>query len=280
MIDNIKDENLKNYILLLRACIKNDLDTVKQYLDKGDYINGIYYEGKPYYTLPLFESLINRSKEVSLYLLENGADPNKEIYYWTKPNDEDEPGYYLVLLTALIRFQAGDGNNDSRQEYYNMLDNLYPFLELLVNYGADVNKAGEDGYTALDYAVEYNHPNAKRLIKKKGGLHSKRFVDTEYKIYYRKEPTDKIKYIETKFVNKKLPPFHHDIKWEYKNYKDRGIPLNIGFMQIYCDKGIDINQKDWKGRTPLDYAIDLGHHIAVDFLRQHGGKTSQELEVL
>ena len=40
--------------------------------------------------------------------------------------------------------------------------------------------------------------------------------------------------------------------------------------------GIDVNAKDWDGKTPLDYAITTEHLKTADLLRKHGGKSGAE----
>jgi ankyrin repeat protein len=40
----------------------------------------------------------------------------------------------------------------------------------------------------------------------------------------------------------------------------------------------NINDLDKKGRTPLDFALELGFKNAYDVFRKYGGKTSKELE--
>lgn len=259
--------------MIIVACRDNDVEYLKNNLNK-DIIDGFKMSDGFIPPTPLQWALGYSSKEAAIFLLENGSDPNQLMSMGTR----GEEMYYVPILNVLVYSQTGDGRVESRQEYYHMLEKNLPMLELLIKFGANVNGAGENGYTPLDYAVEHNHPYAKKLLKKHGALHSKRFIDESYKTYYRKEPSDKIKFIETKFVDKRLPPYHHDIKWEHHNYKNRGMELTIGWMEDYYTRGIDINQKDWKGRTPLDFALELGHHVAVEFLRKHGGKTSKELE--
>lgn len=53
------------------------------------------------------------------------------------------------------------------------------------------------------------------------------------------------------------------------------ITLDLGFLESKIERGQDPNEKDYLGRTALDYAIEIGHHLAVDYLRSVGGKTSK-----
>ena len=48
--------------------------------------------------------------------------------------------------------------------------------------------------------------------------------------------------------------------------------------ELLLDKGADVDAKDDKGRTPLDRAV--GYTEIVALLREHGGKTGEELKAL
>ena len=51
-----------------------------------------------------------------------------------------------------------------------------------------------------------------------------------------------------------------------------------GVAELVIDSGADMNTKDDKGRTPLDWAIEWGETKTADLLRKHGGKTGEELK--
>ena len=48
-------------------------------------------------------------------------------------------------------------------------------------------------------------------------------------------------------------------------------------IQQHLDAGVDVNQLDDSGATPLDYAAKRETEETADFLRKRGGKTSTEL---
>jgi ankyrin repeat protein len=48
--------------------------------------------------------------------------------------------------------------------------------------------------------------------------------------------------------------------------------------ELLIAKGADVNAKGDAGDTPLDWAIQLKRTEIADFLRKHGGKTSEELK--
>ena len=71
------------------------------------------------------------------------------------------------------------------------------------------------------------------------------------------------------------------------NVKDEGgwTPLHNAalarheeIVELLIANGADLNAKDMGGETPLDEAIRNKHTETADFLRQHGGKTGEELK--
>jgi ankyrin repeat protein len=172
----------------------------------------------------------------------------------------------------LIRYQTEDGEPKSSREYYSILKKGLDSIRLLIEYGVNINNFGEDGYTSLDYSVMYNHNYAKKVILDNLGLHSKRFID-----YFDIENSNYNKVLNTTFVDKRLPPIHRDIKQKLKLYKETGREISTNSI---CEKSLylDINERDWNGRTPLDLSIEIGNNIAENFLKNIGAKKSYELD--
>ncbi|MDC0307338.1 ankyrin repeat domain-containing protein [bacterium] len=53
---------------------------------------------------------------------------------------------------------------------------------------------------------------------------------------------------------------------------------NIEAVKQHIAAGTDVNAKDKRGNTPLDYAVSRKYPEISDLLRKHGGKTKKELE--
>tara|TARA_B100000700_G_C14505413_1_gene606067 strand:+ start:447 stop:608 length:162 start_codon:yes stop_codon:yes gene_type:complete len=49
-------------------------------------------------------------------------------------------------------------------------------------------------------------------------------------------------------------------------------------VELLISKKADINARDNKGKTPLDWAATLGLKETTDLLRKHSGKTAEELK--
>ena len=62
-------------------------------------------------------------------------------------------------------------------------------------------------------------------------------------------------------------PLYHAARWGHKNT-----------TALLIAAGADVNAKDDKGRTPLDRAV--GNTEIIALLRNHGGRTAQELKAL
>ena len=48
--------------------------------------------------------------------------------------------------------------------------------------------------------------------------------------------------------------------------------------KLLIAKGADVNARNNKDSTPLDWAIRIKHTETIDLLRKHGGKTGEELK--
>ncbi len=265
------------YNKLYIACSYGNINEVKEYLELGNYINGLDESESQNRLMPppLFGALESKNKDVAIYLLKNGADPNISFKRGLIKSS---------ILENLIEAERGIAeqeaeipeNEDIAES--NVLEILKDtsMLELLISYKPDINKPDEEGYTSLDKAYEIHHESAYKLLKEKGAKHSKRFVETSHKGY--DLANSKIDYIDIPYIDKTLPHIHQEIKRILRNHNELNRPLNLGFLEDIVKKEKNINVEDWKKRTPLDFAIELGHNLAVDYLRIHGGKTSKELE--
>lgn len=263
----------EKYLEALKICRNKSLEEVKLFFEKNlKYING---ENEFYYGItPLFVALEKKRDDIVSYLLDIGADPNKNIgQIENKIYGDDDINIPEPTINCLISSETDTSGDETRKKYNERLNNTKA-MEILIKKGADVNKPNSAGYTPLDKCVYYKHKPAEKLLKKYGAKHSKRFVDNE--IEESKEINKKkIEYLNIPYINKNPPAFHNIIQKTFYYYKFMGSPLLLGDLK---EKKYDKNQKDWKGRTPLDFALEIGHHVAVDYFRSIGAKTSKELE--
>ena len=87
------------------------------------------------------------------------------------------------------------------------------------------------------------------------------------------------KYIETTYVIKPyIPNIHQLLFRQIENKKNDNSEITLDFLKILLEQSNDPNERDSLGRTALDYAIEIGHTLAADYLRSIGAKTTKELE--
>lgn len=268
---------MNNYNNLLSILNENNLENIKLFFSNNiSYIDG--YIEKEQFLPPLYIVLKKEQLEIANCLIELGANPNK---CFRKTNnfiygDDDKFSIDQPIISSLINYLADTSGDEPLKIYKKRLSNTNS-IEFLIKNGADVNKPEGMSYTPLDNAVFSRHRPAIKLLKKFGAKHSKRFIETQA-IYYLGNKIDlsKIEYLDIPYIDKKPPIFHASIQRTFENYKYDNDVLKLDSL-YYMEKKYDKNQKDWKGRTPLDFAEEIGHHVAVEYLLSIGAKRSSEL---
>ena len=225
------------------AAKHGNLAGVQAELDKGVDVNEV---DRGFYNLtPLHWA---KSKGVAELLISEGADVNALTLEGSTP----------------LHFAAWNGRKE--------------IAELLIGNGADVNVinnelAGTPFITALDWAIQQGKTETADLLRKHGGKTSKELNAL----------IDAAKNGDIEVVKQHLAA-GADVNMEAG---DGTTPLHNAAIyghkevgEILIANGADVNAKDDKGRTPLDLAIKENKTKTADLLREHGGKTGKELNVL
>ena len=228
------------------AAERNWMEVLKALVERGANVNprrGI--DVHP----PLDYAIMNENIEMVEYLLEHGADvnytksKNSPLSYAVFKNRADiarlllERGaklrwiyrhYYDYLMpsnldnTPMVLFAAWKGNKE--------------MVELLIEYGADVNEKSEEGlYTALGRAAEIGNIDVAELLIKKG-------ADIEA-----------LDNGNTPLLN---AVFYNKIK----------------MVEFLIAKGADVNAKNRNGNTALRYARKNKNKEMIKLLKQHGAR--------
>jgi hypothetical protein len=242
------------------AARNGDLAGVQAELDKGADVNAkdtFFFMDSgdgfiiPYYErTPLHEAAMEGHKEIVELLITKGADVN------VKSADGTTPLHFAVRHKGIT--------------------------ELLIEKGADVNAKGWKGLTPLHEAASSGHKEiAEQLIAKGADVHA--LDDNERNsLFYaarggHKEAAELL--IEKGGdVNAK-----DERGWTalhaaaYFGHKD--------MAELLIANGATVNAKYVDGQTPLNWAIQSipfpkGHPEIADLLREHGGKTSEELALM
>ena len=130
---------------LYNAILFKNKELVKDLLNNGAYVNTVYDDD----CTPLLIATYNGDIQCMKVLLEYGADVNKEnsfngetpLFSTIKYNNSN---YFEVLL--------GVGRYKKRGRFEDYIERI----KLLLEYGADVNKANNDGETPINHVLKYN----------------------------------------------------------------------------------------------------------------------------
>lgn len=242
----MSNENvLKNFA---DACIKCDLDKVKELISFVDDLNKPYDNG--YY---LRYSLVENDNnfEVAEYLLKQGADINayKDLLH--------------SAITAEVDAQIYESCDLGNAEKINP-DTIK--TDFLIKNGIDINIINDNGDTPLDIAIKYSHTKAIKKLRDLGAKISDPNKVTLQKVLFLEHIEWLINYSEFVFLYGAPHPIKSDgIKKTYPEFL---------ISDYLIDNGIDINTLDQDGNTPLDVAIQ-GYHIkAIEKLKPLGAKVS------
>jgi ankyrin repeat protein len=164
---------------------------------------------------------------------------------------------------------------------FNAAGNNKEIVELLIANGADVNAQvvpGAHQFTVGDTALDFTGSSEIiDLLRKHGGMTGEemRTGMTPLHAAARKGLKEVVELFITKGAdvnakdNNGETPLHAAAR---KGLKE--------VVELFIANGADVNVKDRVGETPLDFAINKNRTETADLLREHGGKTGAELNVL
>lgn len=133
------------------ASRNNHIGAVRLLLSNDAAVDGVDNDGKT----PLYEALIKDHQDVSILLIEHGADVNTKIHIY-----EDQ---YSILFTVVgMNGSLNPNDNDPERCCIKQVK----ILELCLKRGANVNSVNKVYVTPLHWAVLSNCPmNVSTLIK-------------------------------------------------------------------------------------------------------------------
>ena len=290
-----------------QACRGGNIEAVKQYLAAGWDVNAKEEDGET----PLHVAAFNGGKEIAELLLAKGADVNaRNRQGWTPLMVAAKRGKVDIAKLLMIKESDPNPHNKGwtslhRAAYHNEIEIVAFLVEMgldinakddkgqtplhwpanygkvqMVNYlitmGADVNPVATDGFfsgeTPLDAAIKDNQDAVAVLLKKHGARTAEELeaiIDAA-----KKGDFDAVKQHLTAGTDVNIKnargwtPLHLAT--------DQGHKKVVEFL---IAKGANVNAKDKKGRTSLDWAEEENKEIAY-LLRKQGGKTGKELKKL
>ena len=293
---NIEAQDSYGDTALHYAAGKGYKEIVEMLIEKGGYVNAKNNRN----VTPLHIAAQNGHKQIVELLIINSADINAETTYGDTPlqyaafEDNKEIIELLLQKGATITnlhiasymgdlekaetfINEGAGINAIDVHVYAPLhyavqNNQKQAVELLVNSGADVNATTWLGQTPLHIAVNRGYRDIADLLINKG-------ANINIKNNEGQTPLD-IAVMEGRMpIVKTLIANGAEISSIF-------VAAFIGdFSKVkgFLEKGIDVNAKDTRKRTALQYAAEEGHNQIVELLLEHdaeinaGNRTAAEL---
>ncbi|XBS70555.1 ankyrin repeat domain-containing protein [Acerihabitans sp. KWT182] len=157
-------------------------------------------------------------------------------------------------------------------------------LDLLLNRGADVNLADNEGYTPMMIAAMGNDEKSFAKLVNKKAMVELTNQNGETALHLA------IKYNASTTIINSLNSFYQKMNVRDNNghspFMIASFRRKLDLMRTYHDKGVDINEFDVKGWTALMYAVNCGDADVVNLLKELGadfnladshGKTALEI---
>ena len=254
------------------AAIKGDLNQVKSILSANpDLLDTKNSKG----FTPLHSAISKGKKTVAVYLIDQGANINAK-------NKNGLPPLFQALdlgKTGIAKILIRKGANLNFRGYRRRTilhmaarSGNVVIIKLLLEKGAEINAKDSKGSTPIDLALLSANEKAACFLKQKGGILNT--VDTE---------KDEFRVLLNRAINRgqtELVGVMVDFSKKPDLSNETGITLlhraaaidKKEIVQLLLEKGVNINEKDTKGRTPLYMAKKYGHNNLAEFLIANSAK--------
>lgn len=224
--------------VLEQAIRENNLNQVRLLLDLGHDINMTDEDGNT----PLNNAVLDEAKpEVILFLLEQGAKPDKKDDYGEAPIHRAIQNHSLEVTKLLLSFGADieikdqDGRTPLMHAVY---QNQTDILSLLVQEGANLNVMDDEGNTPIHDAAYSNSIDTLKILLESGFS------------------------VSEKSASGKLP------------LHDAAFNNSYEVSELLIQLGADVNAQDANGNTPLHHAIEKNAVDVANLLVQNGASAA------
>lgn len=239
--------------------------------------------------------------EVVEVLLAHGADVNAKNTWGRMPlylaaiNGNKEI-VEMLLVAHRVDINAKDNNGNTPLDLAITTRGNKDVVEVLLAHGADVNAKDKGGWTPLDLAMFAQHDDVAEILRSHGGKVGAGEIFNAIKI----GDVEKVKTLlagNPDLVNAKDKEDKTPLDWAMFTHHDNIIAIiqthggKVGAWEIFnAIKTSDIakvkilltgnpdlvNAKDKHGKTPLDWAADVGNKEIVEVLLAHGADVNSK----
>ncbi len=251
------------------------IDAIKQHIADGEDVN----LRDDWEWTPLHEAAFNGRKEVAELLISNGADVNAQDEDGTTPldiamrNNQDELAGFLRSKGAKtkdwlnayesIHIAAKVGHIDAVKQH--------------ISDGVELNEKDDVGRTPLHRAA--NKEVAELLISNGADVNAQDDGGSTPLHWARTEGVAELLITNGADVNAKNNSGQTPLHWASSPFF---IPKEVAILIVskLVSKDAAVNVMDKNGSSPLNMAIIFHATEIGDLLREHGGKTGEELKAL
>ena len=268
------DENLR------RDAYHGDAEAVKKILDEGARVNS---KDSELLTTALHDAASQGHYEVVQILIDNGADLNANDAEGMTPFDYSmltERRRLKNTKTSDLLQSLGAKSGAKKSMYAAAILGDIQTIKKLINEGLDINKLTKTGKAPLHLTATYGHKKATEYLLVSGAnINCK--DDTGSSPLFSAVRTTHKEIVELLISNganiKTEKRLLHQLSWVgYKKTEGRIKQVEIAKSLIL--KGVNLDEKDLSGDTPLHSAAEHGHIEMAEFLLESGANVNEDNE--
>ncbi len=255
-----------------RAVSEGDLEKVGSLLKENPLlVNKEDANGRT----PIFTAITRRNPEMVKFLIDNGAlvrvgDSNLRAPIHFAGFNNDTNMIALLLENGAVIDTRAIGA--ATPLIHSSLFNSYEMSGFLIEHGADINIQCNSLTTPLYFASLNNSQEYLNYLLDAG-------ADVDTPDFLNRTPLyvavrDGYEEIVKKLIENKADFHIRDTHLNRSLLHLASIQGHREIAEVLIHEGMDINGKDERGYTPLDYAYRYGHDSIAEFLEKKGGKSN------
>ena len=222
------------------------------------------------YWTPLHAAIAKRNVDITMLLLENGADVAAPDRASLTPLAVASQKACLDIMESLLDHHADVDRHDKRVEtplHYASIQGELDVARMLLRYGAAVDSRADDGWTALTVASQNGHLNLVHLLLQNGATVDSRVNDgwTPLMSASRNGHLDVTHLLLQSGATVELRNNMGETPLSIASRKG-----HLSIVRLLLQNGATVDSCDDDGSTPLIWASQNGHLDVVHLLLQSG----------